>query len=234
MSSIMWQSLSEEKKLALADYLKQFSSENKQQLIEKVLLERTRHLTVVLENIYQPHNASAVIRSCECFGVQDLHVIENSNTFSTSKGVVLGSAKWVSLHRYNQAEENTATCLDALKKSGYKLVATTLQPGSKPITEIDLTQKTALLFGTEEDGLSSLAHDMADEMAYIPMTGFTQSLNISVSAAICLHALTSKLKSTQTSWQLSGAEQLDLQIEWLVKSAQNGERIAQRWVEPPS
>jgi tRNA (guanosine-2'-O-)-methyltransferase len=222
--------LSPTKKAALIDYLKTFVTQNKQAHIERILPLRTRYLTAVLENIYQPHNASAVIRSCECFGIQDLHIIENSNTFSTSKGVVLGSAKWMSLHRYNQEEENTQTCLEQLKQQGYKLVATTLQPGSKPIHEIDLSQKTALLFGTEEHGLSDTAHQLADEMAYIPMVGFTQSLNISVSAAICLETLSHKLRQSQAAWPLSDEEKLDLSIDWLTLSAQNGRAILLDWL----
>jgi tRNA (guanosine-2'-O-)-methyltransferase len=224
------QQLTKNKKIELINYLKKFCSENRQQLITKNLSNRTRHLTTVLENIYQPQNASAVVRSCECFGVQDLHIIENDNSFRTSRGVVLGSAKWVNIHRHKKAEHNTEACLNTLKNQDYKLVATTLQPGSKPIDEIDLTQKTALLFGAEEKGLSEIAHNMADEMAYIPMVGFTQSLNISVSAAICLYTLTKQLRTNDINWPLTDDEKLELEIEWLIKSTQNGRIIAESFL----
>jgi len=215
---------------ALIKKMREYVTENKQTKINEVLSNRTRQLTVVLENLYQAHNASAVIRSCDCFGVQDLYVIENSYTFSVNKGVVMGSSKWVDIHRYNETDDNTEACLINLKKQGYKIAATTLRPGSIPIHEIDLTQKTALLFGTEEIGLTETAHELADEMVYIPMCGFTQSLNISVSAAICLHQLMNTLKSSEINWQLSEHERLAIELEWLAKSASNGDKLLNAWV----
>jgi tRNA (guanosine-2'-O-)-methyltransferase len=214
----------------LINYLKQFVTDNKQQLIQKIIQHRTRHLTVVLEDLYQPHNASAVIRSCECFGVQDLHVIENTNRFKINKGVVLGSAKWVTLHRYKHVQNNTRLCLEQLKKQGYKIVATTLRPGSKPLQDLSLSQKTAICFGSEERGLSDDAHELADERVYIPMLGFTQSFNVSVSAAICLALLTDKLHRSDIDWALNEDERTDLTIEWLKKSSTNADKLMKNFL----
>lgn len=218
--------LNSTEKKQLIEYLESFVSENKKTLINEKLQTRTRHITPVLENIYQPHNASAVIRSAECFGLQDIHVIEYKRHFSPNKGIVSGSAKWVNIHRHQNHQ-----AFQDLKNQGYKLVATTLKPGSLPLPDLDITQKTALLFGTEETGLSDGAHEAADEMVYIPMQGFTQSLNISVSAAICFYTLTQRLKHTDIDWALSEEEGLDLNIDWLLKSAQNSEQLLKHFID---
>ncbi|MCK5847030.1 MAG: RNA methyltransferase [Bacteroidales bacterium] len=203
-----------EDKLKLRDYLFEFISENKKNLFEKNILNRTRHLTVVLENIYQPHNASAVLRSCDLFGVQDIHIIENSNKYKLSKEVAMGSSKWLNMYKYNTAEENTIACFDKLRSEGYKIVATTPHEKDVMLDELPLDQKTALVFGTELDGLSDVAMNNADAFVKIPMYGFTESFNISVSAALSMFHLTEKIRKSDLEWQLSKEEQVDIHINW--------------------
>ena len=224
-----------ELKQALIGYLSECVTEQKRERIEQVLALRTRYISVVLEDIYQPHNASAVLRSCECFGVQDAHIIENHNTFTVSPGVVAGSSKWLSIYRYNQpGEQNTRPCIEHLRKQGYRIVATTLRPDSIHIQELDLSEKVALCFGTEELGLTEEAHRLADIFVQIPMYGFTQSLNISVSAALCLFALTGPLRSSQIKWQLNESEKLDLRLKWLINSLPHGDALVRRFLEENS
>lgn len=207
--------LSEEEKKKLLEHLYSFISANKKQKIEKVLTQRTRHITVVLENIYQPHNASAVIRSCDCFGIQDLHIIENTNKYEVNPDVALGSSKWVDLIKYNKkGVNNTVDCINDLKSKGYKIVATTPHKDDVDLPDYPIDEKTALLFGTELDGLSSTAMDMADAYIKIPMVGFTESFNISVSAALCLYQMTLKLKQSKVNWELTSAERQDIMLEW--------------------
>lgn len=207
-------------KQSLATYLAQFVTEPRRHLIEAVLAQRTRHITVMLENIFQPHNASAVLRSCDCFGVQDVHVVEDENEYRINRDVALGSNKWLTLHRYRTAaKDNTARCIEALRHQGYRIVATTLAEGAIPLHSLPIDHKLALCFGTEEHGLSPVAHELADTFVHIPMVGFTQSFNISVSAALCLYDLTHRLRRANVAWQLSEAEQLTLRIEWLRQSA---------------
>jgi tRNA (guanosine-2'-O-)-methyltransferase len=117
---------------ALLDYLLSFLTPQRKEKFLKVAGERTRHIAVVLEDIYQPHNASAVLRSCDCFGVQDVHIIENKNHFDVNPDVAVGASKWLSLHKYRREEDNTTACLAALKNKGYLLVATTPTPGNIP------------------------------------------------------------------------------------------------------
>src|SRR5450631_2457688 len=106
----------------LYEYLAQFITENKRSKIEEIVQWRTRYLTVVLEDIYQPHNASAVLRTCECFGIQDVHIIENRNKYTVNPDVVMGSTKWMNLHKYSGKTNNTPDALNALKEQGYRIV----------------------------------------------------------------------------------------------------------------
>ena len=188
------------------------------QKFRQTLELRTRHLTLALEDIYQSHNASAVLRSCECFGIQDVHIIENRNKYEVNPDVALGSSKWLTLIRHNSLEDNTVACLNHLKKLGYRLVATTPHKNDHTPDTLPLDQKTALIFGTELAGLTSVALDMADDFIKIPMAGFTESLNISVSAAIFIQSLTKRLRSSQISWQLTEAEKDTIMLNWLCQS----------------
>ncbi len=195
---------------------------------EKIILnagERTRYLTVVLEDIFQAHNISAVLRSCECLGVQDVHIIEHKHTFSVREDVAKGSAQWLSLKQYNDENNSTALCFEQLRARGYKIVATTPHEKDVFIDHLPLDQKIALVFGTEQQGLSSYALTHADAYVKIPMYGFTESFNISVSVALSLYELTQRLRSSAVDWRLSLEERVDLQLEWLGKTTHRTEQI---------
>lgn len=190
--------------------------------METVLASRTARLQVVLEDIFQPHNASAVMRSCECFGIQHLHVIENRYTYTLNREVAMGSSKWINLHRYRQPDtDNSGRCLEHLRAQGFKIVATSLDPGSVPLHELPMEDKTAICFGTEEDGLSQAVLEAADAHVHIPMHGFTQSFNISVSAAICLYELRNRLQQAFPDWGLSPSERQEVLLFWLRNSVRN-------------
>ena len=169
-------------------------SENKKGKFDAIIQDRTRHVTVVLENIFQPHNAAAVLRSCDCFGVQDVHVIENSNEYTPNKEIDMGSSKWLNINHYSEKEENTVNCLNALKAKGYKIVATTPHTSDCLIEELPLDQPVALLFGTEATGLTATAMEHADAFVKLPMYGFTESYNISVSVALALFSVTERMR----------------------------------------
>ena len=192
--------------------------------MESVIEQRTSHIQVVLEDIFQPHNASAVMRSCECFGVQNLHVIENRNKYVLNREVTMGSSNWIHLHRYSEPDgQNSGRCLQTLKDKGCKIVATSLNPGSMPLSELPLEEPVALCFGTEEHGLSPAILEAADLHMHIPMFGFTQSFNISVSAAICLHDLRRRLADATDNWPLSEQEKRETWLLWLRNSVRNYE-----------
>jgi tRNA (guanosine-2'-O-)-methyltransferase len=220
----------QEEKRKLYEYLCCFISEERRAKFERYIEWRTRYVTIAVEDIYQPHNISAVIRSAECFGIQDLHVIENTNKFSPNPEVSLGSNKWLTLHHYRAGENNSLECIQALQKSGYRIVATTPHEKDKLISELDLAKgKVALFFGTELEGISKTVIDNADEFVKIPMFGFTESFNISVSTAICDYELTSRLRNSAIDWRLTEDEKTDILLEWARNSVQKHELLEKEY-----
>lgn len=213
----------------LINYLSGFASEERVKKFESVINNRTRHITIVLEDIYQPHNASAVLRSCDCFGIQDVHIIENKNQYSVNEDIALGSSKWLNLVKYKTHPNNTLACISDLKKRGYKIIATSPHKNDCIIQDLDITSKTALVFGTELKGISEEVIQHADGFVKIPMFGFTESFNISVSAALCLHTLVHKLHQSGIQWQLSGEEKEQVMIEWLRNSINRSDLIEEEF-----
>jgi len=220
----------------LIEFLSGFVTPRRLALFDRIIDRRTRYITVVLEDIYQPHNASAVLRSCECFGVQDVHIIENRNRYRVNPDVALGSSQWLSLKKYRSSENNTQDALAGLKKAGYRLVATVPRKrNSKSLDEFSLEQgKVAILFGTEMNGLSREAMNMSDEFLYIPMVGFTESLNISVSVAVILYQLTRKLRMSDLFWELSEEEKTGIKLSWLKQTVKKSDLLIERFLKKNS
>ena len=210
---------------AITEYLASFISDNKRNRIDEVLALRTNHLTVVLEDIYKPHNASAVLRTCECYGIQNIHVVEQRNTYDVNRYVTRGSAKWVSLHKYDHPNhDNIDTCFRKLKKEGYKIYATSPIGSLKP-SDIPVDDKVAVVFGTEETGITDYVKDNADGLVQIPMYGFTESFNISVAAAIVLQSVSENMRDNNTHWQLTDTEKRDLKYEWYKACVNHSEEL---------
>lgn len=205
-------------------YLEQFLTANKLEKINSILPYRTRYFNLVLEDIYQPHNASAVLRTAECFGIQDIHIIENRNQYRLNPDVALGASKWIDMHRYREAHRNnTLSCIHHLKESGYRIVATSPHERGYALEELPLDSKFALVFGTELEGISDSIVDLADEFVMIPMYGFTESLNISVSAALFTHYLSSKIRSSDIEWKLTAKEEKELRLKWYKNCIKNSD-----------
>ena len=214
----------------LINYLEGFVSDRRKQRLTEVLAERTRHMTIVLEDVYQGHNASAVLRSCDCFGVQDIHFIENRNKFKISEDVSMGATQWLTLKKYNDTENNTVACLTELKKQGYRIVATSPHKDDKTIMELDVTKPFALVFGTEIDGITEAVSEMADEFVKIPMYGFTESFNISVSAALCMNELMGRIRKQKIAYQINEAEKQEIYLEWLKASISKVDLIVKEFL----
>ncbi len=216
----------------LIEYISQFITEERFSLYKKIIEHRTKYITVVLEDIYQSQNASAVIRTCDCFGIQDVHVIENKNKFNINYNVSLGSTKWVDLHMYNSREENTLDTINSLKGEGYRIVAASPHSNDTSLDDFNLTKgKVAIVFGTERRGISNVVQQNADEFLKIPMYGFTESFNISVSAAIILHDLTGKLRSSGIDWKLDKSEKDEILLEWIRKRIKGGDLVVKNYIE---
>ncbi len=211
-------------KKALLTYLFRFITENRKARLEEIIQQRTLYFTVVLENIFQSHNASAVLRSCECFGIQNVHIIENENVFKTHHDIALGSDKWLNLFHYRSSNA-TAECLADLKAKEYRIVATSLHHNSFDLNQFPIDSKFALVFGTEMNGISPVVDQYADVFVKIPMAGFTESLNISVSAAVCLYVLSQRIRSSNIDWRLTEEESIDLLIDWVKKTVKKPETL---------
>ena len=219
----------------LVQYLSQFTTENRLEVFNQVIQKRTKYITVVLEDIYQSHNASAVLRTADCFGIQDIHIIENKNKYNVNPDVALGSSKWLNLIKYNKKEQNTLDAINNLRNQGYRIIATTPHKDDVNLEDFDLSKgKCALFFGTELKGLSDIMTQNADEYLKIPMYGFTESFNISVSAAIILHYLLSKLRSSDIEWQLTNPEKEELKLKWLKKTIKSSKLLVEEYLSKKS
>jgi len=218
-------------KIKLREHLMSFVSDKRKTRFEEVLQHRTRHITVVLEDIFQPHNASAVLRSCDLTGVQDVHIIENGNDYNVNPEVALGSSKWLNLIKYNEKDNNTLDTFDQLRKDGYTIVATTPHKNDFDLDTLPIDKKIAVVFGTELTGLSDLAINNADEYLRIPMYGFTESYNISVSAALTLFTLTQRLRKSNINWQLEDDEISDILLDWARSSVSRSEVIERHFMK---
>lgn len=215
----------------LITYMENFITPERKQLFDRVIQNRTRYITVVLEDIYQSHNASAVLRSCDCFGIQDVYIIENKNKYQVNPDVTLGSDKWLNLINYRKQGDNSIKAITELRKKGYRIVATTPHKNDTDLNNFDLSAgKVALFFGTELQGLSDDILHNAGEFLRIPMYGFTESYNISVSAAIILHTLTEKMKASSIHWQLTNEEIREVRKKWLERTIKNSNLIEKEYI----
>ena len=211
--------------LKLLEHLESYLTESRKERFTKVLSQRTKHFTVATEDVYQLHNTSAVIRSCDVFGIQEVHIVEELNSKRIDREIAMGAQKWVDLNRYNSVKN----AILSLKQKGYQIVATTPHENDAMLHDFDVTKKSCFFFGRETQGLSQAVIDQADCFLKIPMTGFTESLNISVSAAIILQHVTTKLKQSNVNWQLTEAEQLEKRLDWCKKTIKSYDDIVERF-----
>jgi len=215
------------KKQELLHYLEGFITENRKEGFLRVLQNRTKHFTIAMEDVYQLHNTSAVMRSCEVFGIQELNVIEQKFGKRIDTEIAMGAQKWVDVFRYNSVQ----SCMDAMRAKGYQIIATTPHDESCLLHEFDITKPAALFFGTERDGLSQEVLDQADGFLKIPMVGYTESLNISVSAAIIIQDITNRLRQSAINWHLTEEEIWEKRLDWTRKSIKDIEFIERKYLE---
>lgn len=208
------------------EHLQEYLTPRRRKLFEKVLAQRTNYLTIATQDVYQLHNTSAVLRSCDVFGIQNIHVIEERLPKRIDRQIAMGAQKWVDVNRYKTSKE----CVETLRKKGYRIVATSPHEKSQIPENFSLDQPAAVFFGTEKGGLSEEILSQADATLHIPMVGFTESLNISVSAAIILHVLTERLRKSDIKWQLNDSEKMELEFAWTKKCIKNSEQIIERFL----
>jgi len=216
--------MSTQNKAALIDSLWTFISENKQNKMRAVVENRTNYVTVVMEDVFQPHNASAVLRSCDIFGIQNVHVVEAKYNFKPISTIAMGSAKWLDIHKH----ATTTEAIVALKAQGYRIIATTPHTNSYELPTLPIDGKLALIFGSEQTGLSDEAMSQADMFVKIPMYGFVECFNVSVSVALCLYDIVTRLHQSGHVWQLSEDEKSDLLLAWIRKVSKTAELLGNR------
>jgi len=212
----------------LIEHLEGYLTESRKARFDAVLSQRTKHFTVATEDVFQLHNTSAVIRSCDVFGIQEVNIIEERNSKKIDKEIAMGAQKWVDVNRFDSVKD----CLHDLKQKGYQIVATTPHENDGLLNDFDVTKKSCFFFGRETEGLSQDVIDEADCFLKIPMVGFTESLNISVSAAIILQHVTTKLKQTHINWQLTEEETLEKRLDWIKKTIKSYYDIVARFYNP--
>lgn len=211
--------------IKLLEHLESYLTEHRKQRFKRVLSQRTKHFTVATEDVYQLHNTSAVIRSCDVFGIQEINIVEEQNSKRIDREIAMGAQKWVDLNRYHSVDD----CISDLKQKGYQIVATTPHTDDCELHDFVVTKKSCFFFGRETEGLSKEVLDNADCYLKIPMVGFTESLNISVSAAIILEHVTSKLRKTDIKWQLSEEEKNEKRLDWCKKTIKSYDDIINRY-----
>jgi len=210
----------------LFTYLQGYLTEERKERFLEVLKNRTKFLTVAIEDVYQMHNTSAIIRSCDVFGIQEVHVVEDRFSKRLDKNIAVGAEQWVDVHKY----QSTGECVSRLKDQGYQIMATTPHDDSLLLPDFFPKKKTALFFGTEKEGLSEEVMQQADGFLKIPMVGFSESLNVSVSAAIIIQELAHKVRNSNVSWQLSEDEIFEKRFDWTKKSIKSVEGIIERYL----
>lgn len=207
------------------EYLAGFMTPERAQTMQRVAEGRTRRMTILMENTFYAQNASALVRHCDAFGVQDIHTVETLCRFSPNVDIVRGSDKWVTFHRH----DSTTDALAALRGSGYRIVATTPHRGDITPEEFDVTAGPfALVFGTELEGISEEVIAGADEFLRIPMCGFVESLNVSAAAAILIYMLSQRLRMSGDDWRLADAERAAILFEWMTRTVRDSARILRR------
>jgi tRNA (guanosine-2'-O-)-methyltransferase len=199
-------------------------TESKQEKYDTIAADRTRYITVVMENLIKDHNASAVLRSCDCFGIQDLHAIEKDVQYEIQRDIAMGSGNWVDLHSHSEGESPSIKCLQELKDQGYQIISTSPHT-EMTVREVPLDKPIALVFGTEVSGISKEVAEFSDHLVRLPMYGFTESFNVSVSAALALSRLRERLEGSELDWRLSEAEQVKLKIKWSTRIIRDGEDV---------
>jgi tRNA (guanosine-2'-O-)-methyltransferase len=206
------------------DRLSAFLTDHRRALFDRIATERTRHLSVVLEDTYQQHNASAVLRTCDLLGVQDVHVIERNARWSANEEIALGASKWVDTHHHN----DPLACVSALRAAGRVVVATSPHGDSYTPEDVPIDTPLAIVFGTELRGISDALAEACDLRLRIPMHGFTESYNLSVSAGIVLYTVMRRLRASAVEWRMSEADRIAMKLRWCRRSIDDAEAIERR------
>lgn len=206
-------------------FLKEFLLEERVNTLETALSSRTDYMTVLTENTFHAQNASAIVRHCEAFGVQNLHNITELCPFDASLNIVRGTDKWVDIHTHPTTED----AISCLREQGYRLIATTPHRKSCTPETFDVSKGPfAVVFGTEKTGISDKIIEQADEFMMIPMCGMVESLNVSASAAIILYILSARMRASGCQWELDPSRHDRILYKWLKEAVRDSRELLER------
>ncbi len=211
-------------------YLREFVVDDKNALFERLIQERTDYVTIVMEDLYQSHNQSAVMRSADCYGIQNVHLIENRNRYDSTSTVSQGAREWLTIHRHRKSGNNTPEPLAEMKSAGYRIIATTPHTNDVLVDELDLAKgKMAFILGTELTGVSDTVFEQADEFVKVPMYGFTESLNVSVCGAIIMYSVMQRLRRSGIDWHLTDKRKSEVLFQWYKNAIKASDEILERF-----
>jgi tRNA (guanosine-2'-O-)-methyltransferase len=205
-----------------------FLTDERKLRFEAVLEKRTRYIALVLEDVFQSRNASAVMRSADGFGIQDLHIIEENHKWIGARSVSKGASSWLTLHMYNE-DDPTTKCVEALKAKGFRVVATSPHEGSYTPDTLPIDKPIAIVMGTELTGMTNEMLSQVDDCVKIPMFGFSESFNISVAAGVVLNRLRTRLEDDGIELGISEEEKQKLRLVWAYKTLKYPDAILRHY-----
>jgi tRNA (guanosine-2'-O-)-methyltransferase len=213
-------------------YLDSFIKDQRRDRLNRVLDNRTTHFCIAMEDLFYERNSGAIIRTADGYGIQNINVIEPRDSFKSKVTNVIskGAEKWVTKKQYGDPETGVMDCINALRKDGYQIVATSPHTDGHTIHNFDITKKSAFFLGTEKTGISDIVMEEADDYISMPIYGFTESYNVSVANAILLHEMVNRLRNSEVDWKLSVEERKELMLEWTIKSIVSAEMLAEKFI----
>jgi len=190
--------------------------------LKEVLADRVLSVTLVLENLHKDYNISAILRTCESFGIQNVHVVPQPGEGKVFRTVTQGCHKWLTIHRH----DDVSTCLQDLREKGFRILAGAFREDAVPLERTDFSGRVALVFSNELEGADPVVLDQVDGFFVIPMSGFSQSLNVSVAAGIVIHeALRYKVKTGEELERIPPEESGRILKEWVKKSVRRSDDV---------
>ncbi len=227
MSVPRWKAFDFEAKREFYEMLSKELTPHKKALFEEKVRHRTRHFTLGLENMMKTQNASALMRTADAFGVQRVDVYDKEERWSVSSGISKGVEKWLDVSFFNTYDEGDAlTWATRLKEKGHKLYVTALDAKARPVNSLDPKVPATICFGNEKEGASATLLEAADETVYIPMQGFVESFNVSVSCGIVMHHMTLGMERAGIARGLEPEDELDTLIQWALRTVPQPQRFA--------
>lgn len=216
----------------LQAYVESFMMPARMESLKKTLENRTRRITLVAESLLDEHNIHALIRSSECFGLQDFHNIPYKNVnLKKNRSVNRGAFQWSHIYDYSEFENSTLACIAQLRTMNYKVyAASSSQSYSYTPQTIPLDEPIAILLGNEKRGVTEEALSLCDGTIHIPMYGFTESFNVSVAGSLLLSPVVERLRQSVIDWSISDEEKRDLYFEWIWNSIKYPNVLYKEWL----